>query len=91
MKGKAYTEKRVAISLGHEMIHALRDTEEGQLYYSNGEVTTYSGIRPNGKNNSINKEEFMTVGLIEWDGGNSDRITENDLRRQLGMPVRRWY
>lgn len=30
----------------------------------------------------------MTVGLIEWNGGNDGRITENDLRSQLGMPLR---
>lgn len=35
-------------------------------------------------------EELETVGLIEWSRENSSgRITENDLRIQLGMPKRR--
>lgn len=93
-------EKRKAVSLGHELVHALRDKRG--LYFADGETTTYSGTRPIiGRkfwskapiiaSDEIIKEEFMTVGLIEWNGGNNGRITENDLRRQLGMPLRHWY
>ena len=83
------------------MIHALRDI--GGLYLGAGQFTTYSGTRPAYNSgflwwskvepyeHYIDKEEFMTVGLIEWNGGNTGRITENDLRRQLGMDVRKWY
>ena len=94
-------EKRRAISLGHEMIHALRDIRG--LYLGAGQFTTYSGTRPAYNSgflwwakvepikNNIDREEFMTVGLIEWNGGNKNRITENDLRKQLGLDIRRWY
>ena len=51
------------------------------------EHTTYSGTipiidrtflfnKPISDTYSIKKEEFMTVGLIEWNGGNDGRITK---------------
>ena len=37
-------------------------------------------------------EELETVSLVKWEQQNSSgRITENDLRVQLGIPKRGWY
>lgn len=33
----------------------------------------------------------MTVGLIDWENSYRKQITENDLRKQLGMDTRKWY
>ena len=52
----------------------------------------YNGINPeNIKGTYQNAEEFQTVGLMEWNGGNINRITENDIRDLLSLPKRVWY
>ncbi|MDO4299815.1 MAG: RHS repeat-associated core domain-containing protein [Clostridia bacterium] len=82
------------ISLGHELVHAYRYVT-GQNIDDLKLRTTYTGVLPPGiskESKSNYSEELETVGLVEWKRQNSSgRITENDLRTQLGMPKRGWY
>ena len=80
------------ISLGHELVHAYRYVTN-QNIYDLEDKTEYKGVLPSGAVSGFNySEELETVGLVKWKRGNSSgRITENDLRVQLGMPKRGWY
>ena len=52
----------------------------------------YNGINPENKKGTYqDAEEFQTVGLMEWNGSNINRITENDIRDLLSLPKRVWY
>ena len=85
------TEKSIGYtSLGHELIHAYRDITGQRPRYG---IVSYTGIAPPyASSDGLNSEEFETVGLVGWSNeGYYGRITENDIRRQRGLPLRGWY
>ena len=95
--GRKFSKEQMTttISLGNELVHAYRFVT-GQNVENLEARTLYKGILPTEISEESRKQyskELETVGLVEW-SNKSDcyiRITENDLRIQLGMPKRGWY
>ena len=83
------------ISLGHELVHAYRFVT-GQNVENLKQRTEFDKVVPSGVTKEERwqlSEELETVGLVKWTRQSNyyRKITENDLRVQLGMPKRGWY
>lgn len=86
------------IGLAHELVHGYRAVNG---IYDKSVVTTYiapttgqiygAKYTTKGKTYKVGREEFETVGLIEWDYKNIISITENDIRRENNYSNRAWY
>lgn len=86
--GNAVPAKNVAFSaLGHEMIHGLRDMEGCA---SEREMVSYTF--KNWKGDMVQrqsmKEEVITTGIPI---NESYKYTENQIRKEHGLPVRVYY
>lgn len=86
--GKATKAINVAYSaLGHEMIHGLRDME-GVSSKTEYVSYTFKDWKGNIIEDLESKEELMTTGILKKD---SYKYTENQIRKEHGLPVRVSY
>ena len=87
--GRIVPKKRpVFIGLVHELIHGYRSMSGSAINYANYGFIVYVDEQGNRKIQKIPKEEAATVGL---NYNTSSSITENDIRKEHGLPLRGTY
>ena len=87
--GRVVPKKRPSfIGLVHELIHGDRSMSGSAINYAKYGFVVYVDEQGNRKIQKIPKEEAATVGL---NYNTSSSITENDIRKEHGLPLRGTY